>query len=42
MTKRPSFGVKDGTIEFLAIAAYWWRSTALYVVKVYWIEDMNE
>lgn len=38
ITKMDRFGIKDGRIEFWALAAKWYGSKALYDVQVWYIE----
>ena len=38
ITKMDGFGIKDGCIEFWALAAKWYGSKALYDVQVWYIE----
>lgn len=39
ITKVDRFGIKDGQIEFWALAAKWYGSKALYDVQVWYIEQ---
>jgi hypothetical protein len=38
ITNMDRFGIKDGRIEFWALAARWYRRKALYDVKVWYVE----
>ncbi len=38
ITKMDKFGIKDGRIEFWALAAKWVGSKALYDVQVWYVE----
>ena len=38
ITKMDLFGIKDGRIEFWALAAKWYGSKSLYEVQVWYIE----